>query len=123
LKANPVKFGGYIIHDCQNPEYVMIATGSEVSLAIDVAKRASKKIRVISIPCLEIFRRQSTEYISQTLGSARRIFIEAGVVNSFYGLLREEDLHFTVDAFGHSGKAEEIYAYFGLTTENILSKI
>ena len=123
FKENLVKFGGYIIHDCQDPEYVMIATGSEVSLAIDVAKKSTKNIRVVSVPCLEIFRRQGKEYIIQTLGNAKRVFIEAGVVNSFYGLLREGDLHFTVDTFGHSGKAEEIYAYFGLTTENILSKI
>jgi transketolase len=123
FEVNPVKFGGYIVYDCQNPYYIIIATGSEVSLAIDVTKKSNKKIRVVSVPCLEIFRRQSATYISQTLGNAKRVFIEAGVVNSFYKLLREGDLHFTVDAFGHSGKAEEVYAYFGLTTENILSKI
>jgi transketolase len=123
FKENPVKFGGYVVYDCQNPEYVIIATGSEVSLAIDVAKKSTKNIRVVSVPCLEIFRHQGKEYISQTLGNAKRVFIEAGVVNSFYGLLREEDLHFTVNTFGHSGKAEEVYTYFGLTTENILSKI
>ena len=75
------------------------------------------------MPCLEIFRKQSDAYKKQILGEGKRVFIEAGVVNSFWGLLRDGDLHFTVDGFGHSGKAEEVYAHFGLTVENILSKI
>ncbi|MFT4968083.1 MAG: transketolase [Candidatus Deianiraeaceae bacterium] len=123
FNKNTVKYGGYIIHDCQKPEYTIIATGSEVSLAIEVANTSTKNIRVVSVPCLEIFRRQSNEYINETLGNETRIFIEAGVVNSFYGLLRAEDLHFTVDTFGHSGKAGDVYNYFGITVENILLKI
>lgn len=115
------KFGGYIIHDCSNPDYIAIATGSEVSLAIEVAKQSVYKIRVISMPCLDIFRKQSKEYKNSVLGSARRIFIEAGTINSFYGLYREDlDLHFTVDEFGHSGKDVELYKHFGLTVENIM---
>jgi transketolase len=125
LKENPVKFGGYVIYENSKNEceYTFIATGSEVSLAIEVAKKSAKAIRVVSMPCLEIFRKQSDAYKKQILGEGKRVFIEAGVVNSFWGLLRDGDLHFTVDGFGHSGKAEEVYAHFGLTVENILSKI
>lgn len=122
--ANLSSFGGYIIHDCQNPDYVVIATGSEVGLAIEVASRSSKKIRVVSMPCLEIFRKQPEEYKKSVLGSGKRILVEAATVNSFYGLYREDtDLHFTVDQFGHSGKDSDLYNYFGLTTENIRSRI
>lgn len=125
LKENPIKFGGYVIYENSqlSHEYTIIATGSEVSLAIEVAKRSQKTIRVVSMPCLEIFRKQSDVYKNSILGKGRRIFIEAGVVNSFWGLLREDDLHFTVNDFGHSAKAEEVYVHFGLTVENILSKI
>lgn len=123
FKTNPVKFGGYTVLENENPDCVIVATGSEVGIAIDVAKKSSKKIRVISVPCLEIFRRQSKEYLDQILGNTKRVFIEAGVVNSFYGLIREGDLYFTVDTFGHSGKAEDVYKYFGIDVENILSKI
>jgi transketolase len=104
-------------------DYTIIATGSEVGIAIEVAKKSAKKVRVVSVPCLEIFRRQSVEYQQEILGNGKRVFVEAGLVNSFWGLIREGDLHFTVDTFGHSGKAEDVYAYFGITAENILSKI
>lgn len=125
FKENLVKFGGYVIYENSQskPEYTLVATGSEVSIAIEVAKKSSKAIRVVSVPCLEIFRKQSDAYKKQILGEGKRVFVEAGVVNSFWGLLREGDAHFTVDTFGHSGKAEEVYAYFGITVENILSKL
>jgi transketolase len=125
FNENPIEFGGYVIFENGKNEgdVTIIATGSEVSLAVDVAKKSSKAVRVVSMPCLEIFRQQSDSYKKSVLGEGKRIFIEAGTVNSFYGIIREGDLHFTVDGFGHSGKAEDVYAYFGLTVENILSKI
>lgn len=134
LKDNLVKFGGYVIYEnfvpkkskffgCKKHDYTIIATGSEVSIAIEVAKKSKKKIRVVSMPCVEIFCSQEYIHTQEILGKAKRIFIEAGIVNSFYGLLREGDLHFTVDSFGHSGKAEDVYDYFGITVENILNKI
>lgn len=123
LKENPVKFGGYVVFESEKPQYTIVATGSEVAFALEVAKKSNKEIRVVSMPCLEIFQDQSSEYKKQILGEGKRIFIEAGTVNSFWGMLREKDLHFTVDGFGYSGKAEDVYAYFGLTVENILSKI
>jgi transketolase len=122
-QENPVRFGGYTVKNEENPDYVIIATGSEVGIALEVAKKSTKKVRVVSVPCLEIFRRQSVEYISETLGSGKRVFIEAGLVNSFWGLIREGDLHFTVDTFGHSGKAEDVYAYFGIEVGNIVGKL
>lgn len=123
-KENLSSKGGYIIHDCDSPEYVIIATGSEVSLAVEVAKKTSKNIRVVSVPCLEIFRKQSAEYKNAVLGNCKRIFIEAGTINSFYGLYREDfDLHFTINTFGHSGKDVDVYKEFGLTVENICKNI
>jgi transketolase len=128
-KENLSAKGGYIIHACQNPEYTIIATGSEVSLAIEVAKASSKQIRVVSMPCLEIFRKQDENYKKSVLGNdnkinCKRIFIEAATINSFWGLYREEkDLHFTINTFGHSGKDVDVYKEFGLTVENIVKNI
>ncbi len=120
---NPVKFGGYTVKSEENADYVIIATGSEVGIALAVAVKSTKKVRVVSVPCLEIFRRQSVEYIESVLGNSKRVFIEAGLVNSFWGLIREGDLNFTVDTFGHSGKAEDVYAYFGIEVGNIVGKL
>jgi len=116
---NPVKFGGYVVKNEENPDYVIIATGSEVGIALDVAAKSAKKVRVVSVPCLENFRGQSQEYQTSVLGNGKRVFVEAGLVNSFWGLIREGDLHFTVDTFGRSGKAEDVYEYFGIEVGNI----
>lgn len=126
---NLVSKGAYILRENDNAKITLIATGTEVELAISVQEQLNSegiKCRVVSAPCLDIFDKQDKEYKNKVLGkNTLRIAIEAGCSMGWHKYIGENGLFFgiTDDKFGISAPAKEIYKYFGLTTENICKKI
>ena len=129
---NKVSKGGYIISKEKDTEVdiIIIATGSEVELALDVQEELEKSnnsIRVISMPCIEIFREAPQEYKEEILLSKNknilRVAIEAGVSLGWHEFIGSEGLFIGVETFGVSAPGKEAYKHFGLTKENIIKLI
>ena len=100
---------------------IIIATGSELSIAVDVAQQLNHNIRVVSMPCWEIFIEQTDEYKTSVLpNNVTKISIEAGSTQFWKGIT---DYQFGIDTFGKSGPGDDLYKYFGLTVQNIKHKI
>jgi transketolase len=120
-QINNIAKGGYVIHAVKNPQLVLMATGSEVGLAMEVAKRLAalgKQVNVVSMPSTTTFDQQSQAYKSEVLPTGvPRIAIEAGVTDFWwkYGCAAVHG----IDTFGESAPAGVLYQHFGLTAENI----
>lgn len=122
-----IKRGGYVLQDCQGqPDIILIATGSEVHLAVQAAQQLSdKKIRVVSMPCTEVFLRQDAAYQEQVLPRrvTKRIAIEAGVTNFWYQFVGLEGKVIGIDRFGESAPANILFKEFGFSVENVINTI
>ena len=120
-QINNIAKGAYVIHAVKNPQLVLMATGSEVGLAMEVAKRLAtlgKQVNVVSMPSTTTFDQQSQAYKSEVLPTGvPRIAIEAGVTDFWwkYGCAAVHG----IDTFGESAPAGVLYQHFGLTAENI----
>ncbi len=115
-----VKRGAYILKDAENPQTIIIATGSEVHLALEAAEAlAPAAIRVVSAPCLEIFEAQDDEYKESVLpGSIRKRFaIEAGSGNIWYKYVGLDGYVYSLDRFGESAPGNVLAEEFGFTGE------
>lgn len=127
--VNNVEKGAYVISENEDAEITIIATGSEVSLAMDVKNKLQEfdiNTRVVSAPCLDIFDKQSQEYKDNILRKdTLRVAIEAGCSMGWHKYIGEDGLFFGIrdNSFGISAPAEQVYEYFGLTVENIVNKI
>lgn len=115
--------GGYVIDDCEGtPELILIASGSEVELAVNAKKLlADKKVRVVSMPCMDLFEEQSEEYKESVLPKAvrKRVAVEA---LSDFGWGRYVGLDgacVTMTGFGASGPANQLFEHFGFTAEHV----
>jgi transketolase len=115
--------GAYVLREAKGERQVtLLATGSEVSLAIEAAdKLAGEGIAaaVVSMPCWELFRKQPRDYRSQVLGAAPRIGIEAAVRAGWDEWLGEDGAFIGMTGFGASGPYQELYRHFGITAEAI----
>ncbi|RST67214.1 transketolase [Candidatus Aquarickettsia rohweri] len=125
---NLVGFGAYILYQSREANSISIfASGSELSIAMDVAKNLEKKqigCKVISVPCQEIFWEQSLEYQMAILcNNTLKIAIEAGNDQSWSKFIGPHGAFFGVENFGKSGKNSDVYSHFGLTVEKITKKI
>eukprot|EP01100_Stratorugosa_tubuloviscum_P014770 TRINITY_DN807_c0_g1_i1.p1 TRINITY_DN807_c0_g1~~TRINITY_DN807_c0_g1_i1.p1 ORF type:complete len:1002 (-),score=513.60 TRINITY_DN807_c0_g1_i1:74-3079(-) len=119
--AENVRKGAYVIHDCENVQAILLATGSEVSICIDVAKQSKDiAIRVVSFPCWSLFERQSEQYKrSVLLEGVPIVSVEAAAM---FGWERYSHHQIGMKTFGASGPAKDLYEYFGLTVKNILAE-
>lgn len=120
--------GGYVLRESANDhsDLTLIATGSEVSLAIDVSRQLLDEgfsTRIVSMPCRELFLEQSPEYRAQVLGQYPRFIIEAGVRLGWDRFMDDNNLFFGVETFGESAPASDVYDHFGLTPSKITEKI
>ena len=121
--------GGYVLADCAGvPECVVIATGSEVSIAFDGVKAAAaqgKRVRLVSMPCTERFDAQDAAYRDSVLPSAvrARVAIEAGSTGLWWRYVGFGGRVIGIDHYGASGKAPELYQKFGITAEHVLQEI
>ena len=127
-EENLVAKGGYVIYkETGELKKVLIASGSEVSLAIDVAKELEKEgtpTRVVSLPSFFLFDKQSKEYKEEVLPKGiSRVAIEASDATHFYKYLNEDDMLINMSTFGLSAKASVVSDYFGFTKEKVLEKI
>jgi transketolase len=121
-EKNNCAMGGYILRDVIEPHYTIVATGSEVSLAVEVAEKAQQKnipVRVVSMPCRELFLKQDRSYQNSVLGVGKIIVIEAGIRQGWEGIMKSDGLFFGVETFGESAPYQQIYQHFGLTVEAI----
>lgn len=121
---NLVSYGAYtIFNEIGDLERVILASGSEVSLAVEVAKKL-KNTRVVSVPSFFLFDKQSKEYKEKVLPKGvKRIAIEAGDATHFYKYLNEDDTLLNINDFGKSANALVVMDYFGYTIDKIIEKI
>ena len=121
-----VRRGGYILCDCKGtPELIIIATGSEVELAVQAAKTLTeqgKAVRVVSMPSTDAFEMQDATYREGVLPAAvtKRIAVEAGITDSWYKYVGLNGKVIGMTGFGESAPAEQLFEYFGITTEKVL---
>ncbi|EFY08690.1 transketolase [Erysipelothrix rhusiopathiae] len=116
--------GGYVVKDAEKIDAIIMATGSEVSLAIETAKSLEKEnigVRVVSMPCIELFEEQSNEYQESVLPSAvrARVAVEAGSSLSWGKLIGLDGAYVTLDHFGGSAPAPKLFEAFGFTVDNV----
>jgi transketolase len=121
--ANLVARGAYIvIEPADGRDVTLIATGSEVSIALEAAKLLAKdnvRSAVVSAPCFDLFRMQSSEYRAEVLGSAPRIGVEAAVEGDWARWLGDNGEFVGMTGFGASAPAEVLYREFGITAEAV----
>ena len=119
--------GAYVISPALNkPIATIIATGTEVSLAIEAQKQLAKEnigVNVVSMPCQELFAAQPEEYKRAVLGNLPRIAVEAGTSYGWDRYVGENGTIIGIDSFGASGKGDEVYKHFGITVENIVANV
>ena len=121
-----IRKGGYVLADAPNPKAVLIATGSEIGLALSGQKALADEgvaVRVVSMPCTSVFDAQDAAYKSAVLPSALpRVAIEAGVTDYWRKYVGLEGVVVGLDRFGESAPAGDLFKYFGFTTENVVAK-
>ncbi len=121
--------GAYVVYETEkNFDTIIIATGSEVSLAINSAKKLEEygiKSRVISMPSIELFEEQSAEYKEQLLPNSirRRVAIEMGNTALWYKYVGLDGLVIGIDTFGASAPASKVIEEYGFTVDKVVEKI
>jgi transketolase len=124
-----IRRGGYTLRDCDGePEAIIIATGSEVGLAVEAATELKAKgveIRVVSMPSTDVFDAQPRSYRESVLPfSVRaRVSVEAGVTAYWYKYLGFEGKPVGIDTFGESAPYKDVFAHFGITVENLVGAV
>jgi len=124
-QIDAVKRGGYILLDSDGePELIFIATGSEVGLAMSVARQLQQdgcRVRVVSMPCADIFDRQPDDYRNHVLPTtdARRLAIEAGAADSWWRYVAGRGDVIGIDRFGQSAPATALFEEYGFTIEAV----
>ncbi|OZB37665.1 MAG: transketolase [Halothiobacillus sp. 14-56-357] len=117
--------GGYILRDCSGtPDLILIATGSEVALAMAAAEKlADKKVRVVSMPCTEVFDAQDPAYRESVLPAAvrARVAVEAGVTGFWGKYVGLDGKVVGIDTFGESAPAGDLFKLFGFTVDNVVA--
>ena len=115
--------GGYVLREAEDEDLVIIATGSEVELAINSAELLQAegiKVKVVSIPCTELFDSQSEEYKLDVLGTKPKVAIEAGSKDFWYKYLNAGDEVIGLDCFGESAPLKDLLEHFGFTNEKVV---
>jgi transketolase len=114
--------GGYVLSDCDGtPDAIVIATGSEVDLAVKAAADSSKKVRVVSMPNTSAFDAQDAAYKESVLPAAvtARVAVEAAVSDAWYKYVGLNGKVIGMDRFGESAPAGQLFKEFGFTVENV----
>ena len=117
--------GAYILkyEETATIEYLIIATGSEVQLALEVAKELGPTTRVVSMPSWELFEKQSKEYKEGLLQGKLKISIEAGIEQGWHKYIGADGIAIAVSEFGECGSIDDLKTHFGYTKEQILDRI
>ena len=118
--------GAYILRKETEPlDVILIATGSEVALALEIAKKLGKNVRIVSMPSCEVFLRQPLAYQEAILPKAceKRISLEAAATAYWYRFVGLKGLTLGVDSFGCSAPSKQVFEAFDLTYDACLAKI
>jgi transketolase len=118
--------GGYILADSDGtPDVIVIATGSEVDLAVKAAAESSKKVRVVSMPNTSAFEAQDATYRESVLPAAvtARVAVEAAVSDAWYKYVGLNGKVIGMDRFGESAPAGQLFEEFGFTVANVVAAI
>ena len=125
-QVDAIRRGGYVLRDSEGiPDLILIATGSEVPLAMRAADTLSgdgRNVRVVSMPCIELFDEQSSDYRSSVLPPlvSARIAIEAGVADGWWRYVGPDGRVIGMQSFGASAPAGELFRHFGFSEENVI---
>jgi len=119
--------GGYVLNDVLEPKAILIATGSEVELAVAAASALASEginVRVVSMPSTDVYDRQDAAYKASVLTKGvPRVAIEAGVTSFWYKYVGLEGAVVGIDTFGESAPAGVLFKHFGFTVENVVAKV
>ncbi|HVK93663.1 MAG TPA: transketolase [Noviherbaspirillum sp.] len=119
--------GAYVLRDAAGAKAILIATGSEVELAVKAADELSTQgvpVRVVSMPSADVFDRQEAAYKASVLPKGLpRVAVEAGVTDFWYKYVGLEGGVVGIDTFGESAPAGVLFKHFGFTTENVVAKV
>ena len=120
--------GGYVLKDVANPQAILIATGSEVGLAMDAAsdlEKAGTAVRVVSMPCAEEFCKQDAAYIESVLPSAitARVAVEAAHKDYWYKFVGLNGAVVGMETFGESAPIADLMKHFGFTVDKVVAAV
>ncbi|MBQ0105579.1 MAG: transketolase [Armatimonadetes bacterium] len=125
-KAKELLKGAYVVDDCENPDAILVASGSEVALckaAAATLKGEGFNLRVVSMPSMELFEQQSDEYKKSVLPcGVKKIAVEAATTFSWYKYVGKDGLVIGIDHFGASAPYTKLAEEFGFTAENVTEK-
>ena len=122
---NATAKGAYILKDSAGtPDVTLFASGSEVYLALEAAEKLSANVRVVSVPCLDLFLEQDDAYIDSLAGNdSVKVAVEAGIRQGWDAVIGRKGIFIGMDSFGASAPAPELFKHFGITTENIVKSV
>jgi transketolase len=129
MQLSNIRRGGYVLYgDSQTPDVILIATGSELEIALKAASHFetdNTSVRVVSMPCTDAFDKQDEEYKNRVLPNScrKRIAVEAGIPDYWRKYVGLDGMVLGVPAFGESAPGEQVYEHFGITTENLIGLI
>ncbi len=127
-QVEAIRRGGYVLKDCEGtPELIYIATGSEVQLVMEAAEQLAaqgRKVRVVSMPCCELFDQQDAAYREAVLPSAvrARVAVEAQAAGTWWKYVGLDGRVVAMDSFGASAPAGTLFPHFGFTMENVVKQ-
>ena len=125
--ASGTAHGAYVLKDLPNPKAILIATGSEVSLAIDAQTALAAdgiNVRVVSAPCLEWFAEQDQSYKDSVLSpGVVKISIEVGIAQGWRELIGDSGVAISLEHYGASADAKRLFKEFGFSVENVVAQV
>lgn len=127
-QLSDISRGAYVLQDCDGQaDLILIATGSEVELAVNAAEKisdAGKKVRVVSMPSTDVFDSQTADYRESVLPKAvtKRIAIEAAIADYWYKYVGLDGAIVGMTSFGESAPASDLFKHFGFTVDNVVAK-
>ena len=122
-----IEKGGYTMLDCNKPDIMILATGSEVWVALEVAEKLSHlNVKIVNLACWELFDEQSSKYKKQVLScldDTLVVSIEAGITNGWQKYTGRNGLNIGIDTFGESAPGKDVANHFGLSPDKVLNTI
>ena len=122
-----VRRGGYVLKGAENPEIILMASGSELSLVVAAADQLGaqgRRVRVVSMPSLPLFLQQDADYREAVLPATvtRRLAVEAGVPDLWYRVIGTQGRVIGMNRYGESAPAAQVFAHFGFTVDNVVKQ-
>jgi transketolase len=122
-----IRRGGYILADAHEPKAVIVATGSEVQLAVSAKQKLAEEgvaVRVVSMPCTSVFDRQTPMYRDVVLiPTLPKVAVEAGVSDYWRKYVGLDGAVVGIDRYGESAPGPKLFEYFGFTTDNVVKAV